>query len=187
MTVFAIPAVDVTVYWALLAIALLVVMSPLLVLRRDGAARTLRNVVRAALLILPLTAALGYTMADNELRLEGDRIVLRASHFYEQARPLADFDLQRARAGSLASMPEARLGVRSNGISLPGYAAGRFTGQGGAVFALLTDRSRLVYLPAMTGPSLLISVEQPDNFLAALRAVGHAPGHATGMTHAPGP
>jgi len=169
MRVFAIPAVDVAVYWALLAIALLAVMSPLLVLRRDGAARTLRNVVRAALLILPLTGALGYTMADNELRLEGDRIVLRASHFYEEARPLADFDLARARAGSLASIPEARLGVRSNGISLPGYAAGRFAGQGGVVFALLTDRSRVVYLPARTGPSLLISVEHPEGFLATLR------------------
>jgi hypothetical protein len=38
------------------------------------------------------------------------------------------------------------------------------------VFALLTDQSRVVYLPAFEGPSLLVSVEQPEDFLAALRA-----------------
>jgi hypothetical protein len=167
--VFAIPAVDSRVYAALFAIALLACAAPLLVLRRDGPARTLRNVALAAILIVPLTAALGYTMSDNELRIEGDRIVLHAAHFYGHERPIAEFDLERARAGSLASIPEARLGTRSNGISLPGYAAGRFAGQGGAVFALLTDRSRVVYLPARRGPSLLISVGQPERFLAALR------------------
>jgi hypothetical protein len=167
---FAIPAVAPGVYLALFAIALLACTAPLLVLRRDGPARTARNMALAAVLILPLTGGLGYTMGDNALRLEDGKLVLRAAHFYEQARPVGDFDLVRARAGTLESIPEARLGVRSDGISLPGYAAGRFAGQGGAVFALLTDRSRVVYLPAKNGPSLLISVEQPEEFLAALRA-----------------
>lgn len=169
--VFAIPAVDSTVFLALFAIALLACGAPLLVLRRDGLARTLRNVGLAAVLIVPLTAGLGFTMSDNELRLEQGKLVLHAAHFYQEERALVEFDLARARAGSLASIPETRLGTRSNGISLPGYAAGRFAGgEKGALFALLTDRSRVVYLPAKTGPSLLISVEQPAGFLAALRA-----------------
>jgi hypothetical protein len=170
LTAFAIPAPDAWVYAALFAIALLACGAPLLVLRRDGPARTLRNVGLAAILIVPLVSALGFTMSDNELRLENGKLVLHAAHFYQHERPLGEFDLARARAGSLDAIPEARLGVRSNGISLPGYAAGRFTGQGGQVFALLTDRGRVVYLPARTGPSLLISVEQPERFLAALRA-----------------
>jgi hypothetical protein len=170
---FAIPHVAAGVYLALFAIALLACGAPLLVLRRDGPARTARNMALAAILILPLTGGLGYTMADNALRLENGKLMLRAGHFYEQARPLGDFDLARARAGNLASIPEARLGVRSDGISLPGYAAGRFTGQGGAVFVLLTDRSRVVYLPARNGSSLLISVEHPEHFLEELRS---APG-----------
>lgn len=166
---FAIPAPDAWVYAALFAIALLACGAPLLVLRRDGPARTARNMALSAILILPLMGALGFTMSDNELRLEGGKLMLHAAHFYRHERPLAEFDLARARAGSLDAIPEARLGVRSNGISLPGYAAGRFTGKGGAVFALLTDRSRVVYLPARKGPSLLISVEEPERFLAALR------------------
>ena len=53
---------------------------------------------------------------------------------------------------------------------MPGYTAGRFKGAGdGLVFAVMTDRSRVVYLPAKVGPSLLVSVEQPEAFLAALR------------------
>ena len=167
--VFAIPAVHAAVYWALVASALLVCAAPLLVLRRNGVARTVRDMGLAALLIVPLTTALGYTMADNELRVEGGRIVLRAAHFYTEDRPLAEFDLEQARAGEYAAIEEARLGARSTGISLPGYAAGRFARRGGAMFVLLTDRSRVVYLPARRGPSLLVSVKHPKQFLAALR------------------
>jgi hypothetical protein len=170
---FAIPAVDNAVYWTLFAIALLACAAPLLVLRRDGPARTWKNVALAAILILPVMGALGYTVSDNALSVEGGRIILRAAHFYEQDRPLDDFDLDRARAGNYLSMGEARLGQRRNGIGLPGYAAGRFAGPGKAtVFALLTDRSRVVWLPARTGPDLLFSVEEPERFLAALRAQG---------------
>lgn len=142
-------------------------------LRRDGPARTWKNVALAALLILPVMGTLGYTVSDNALRVEDGRIVLRAAHFYEQDRPLADFDLARARAGDHAAIGEARLGLRRNGVGLPGYAAGRFAGPGQAtVFALLTDRSRVVWLPARTGPDLLFSVEEPERFLASLRAQG---------------
>jgi hypothetical protein len=181
---FAIPAVDPRAYWALFGIALLACAAPLLVLRRDGLARTLRNVALAAILVVPVIAALAYTLSDNDLRVEGDRIVLRAAHFYEQDRPLADFDLERARAGSYASIGQARLGIRKNGIGLPGYAAGRFAGPDkSTIFALLTDRSRVVYLPARTGPALLFSVEQPERFLAALRA---SAGVNAGAPAAPG-
>lgn len=172
---FAIPAVDSTVYLALFAIALLACAAPLLVLRRDGPARAWKNVALAAILILPVMGALGYTVSDNALRVEGSRIILRAAHFYEQDRPLSDFDLRRARAGDYGSMTQARLGMRRNGIGLPGYAAGRFSGPGKTmVVALLTDRSRVVWLPARTGPDLLFSVEEPERFLAALRAQGRS-------------
>ncbi|MGX4641707.1 PH domain-containing protein [Massilia sp. SYSU DXS3249] len=168
---FTIPAVAGTVYWSVAAIALLACAAPLLVLRRDGPARTLKNVGLTAILIVPVMAALGYTISDNDLRVEGGRIVLRAAHFYEQDRPLADFDLGRAQAGAYNAIPQARLGLRRNGIGLPGYAAGRFSGPDkSVVFALLTDRSRVVYLPARNGADLVFSVEEPERFLAALRA-----------------
>ncbi len=47
---FAIPPVDGAVYLALFAIALLACGAPLLVLRRDGPARTARNMALAAIM-----------------------------------------------------------------------------------------------------------------------------------------
>lgn len=170
---FVIPAVDNMVYGALFGIVLLACAAPLLVLRRDGPARAFRNMALAAVLIVPVMAALGFTVSDNALRVEDGKLLLQAGHFYEQERSLGDFDLQRARAGTYGSLGPDPLGARSSGISFPGYAVGRFAGPGkSVVFALLTDRSRVVWLPARTGPDLLFSVEEPERFLAALRTAG---------------
>jgi len=174
---FVIAPVGNGVFWTMAAITVLACAAPLLVIRRDGLAVSMKNVALSALLILPFTMTLAYSVHDNALRVEGGRVLLRAAHFYEHDRPLSDFDLDAARAGSYGAIPEARLGTRRNGIHMPGYTAGRFKGAGdGLVFAVLTDRSRVVYLPAKVGPALLVSVEQPERFLAALRASRPAPG-----------
>lgn len=173
---FAIAPAGQGAYWLLAAITLLACAAPLLVIRRDGLAVSLKNIGLAAILVLPFTAALGYAVRDNSLRVEDGKILLRAARFYQHDRPLTDFDLARARVGSYDTIEEARLGLRRNGIGLPGYAAGRFSGPGkSTIFALLTDRGRVVFLPAKQGPSLLISVTEPEAFLAALGA-GRQPG-----------
>jgi len=168
---FAIAPVGNGVFWTMAAIAVLACAAPLLVIRRDGLAVCTKNILMTALLILPFTMTLAYSVHDNALRVEGGKILLRAAHFYEHDRALSDFDLGAARIGSYGAIPEAKLGTRRNGIGMPGYSAGRFKAAGeGLVFAVLTDRSRVVYLPAKVGPALLLSVEQPEQFLAALRA-----------------
>ena len=167
---FAIAPAGPGAYWLLAAITLLACGAPLLVIRRDGLVASLKNVLLAGVLVLPFTASLAYAVQANTLRFEGGKIVLRAARFYEHERPLADFDLARARIGRYADLPEAQLGLRRNGIGLPGYAAGRFSGPDDTpIFALLTDRSRVVFLPARRGPALLVSVAEPEAFLAALR------------------
>ena len=167
---FAIAPVGSGVFWTMAAITLLACAAPLLVIRRDGLAVSMKNVALSAVLILPFTASLAYSVHDNALRVEDGKILLRAAHFYEHDRPLSDFRLEAAKVGSYGAIEEARLGARRNGIHMPGYTAGRFKGAGdGVVFAVLTDRSQVVYLPARVGPSLLVSVEQPEAFLAALR------------------
>ncbi|MEW6021146.1 MAG: hypothetical protein AB1807_03285 [Pseudomonadota bacterium] len=167
---FAIAPVGNGVFWSMAAITVLACAAPLLVIRRDGLAVSMKNVLMTAVLILPFTMTLAYSVHDNTLHVEGGKILLRAAHFYEHDRPLSDFNLDAARAGSYNAIPEAHLGTRRNGIGMPGYSAGRFKGAGdGLVFAVLTDRSQVVYLPAKVGPSLLVSVEQPEQFLAAVR------------------
>jgi len=167
---FAIAPAGQGVFWSMAAITVLACGAPLLVIRRDGLAVCIKNMLVTALLILPFSVTLAYSVHDNALRVEGGKILLRAAHFYEHDRLLSDFNLDAARIGSYGAIEEARLGARRNGIHMPGYAAGRFAGTGnGLVFAVLTDRSQVVYLPAKVGPSLLVSVEQPEAFLAALR------------------
>jgi len=168
---FAIAPVGTGVFWTMAAVTLLACAAPLLVIRRDGLAVSIKNVLLAAVLILPFTATLTYSVHDNALALADGKLLLRAAHFYEHDRLLSDFDLAAARVGSYGAIHEARLGARRNGIHMPGYAAGRFSAPDEKqVFALLTDRNQVVYLPARVGPSLLLSVERPEQFLAALRA-----------------
>jgi len=63
--------------------------------------------------------------------------------------------------------------VRTRGTGLPGYSAGWFRLRNGEkALCFLTDRSRLAYVPTRAGfsvlLSVLLSVERPDAFLAAL-------------------
>ncbi len=174
---FEIAPVGNGVFLTMAAITLLTCAAPLLVIRRDGLAVSLKNVLLAAVLVVPFTATLAYSVHDNALELADGKILLRAAHFYEHDRLLSDFDLNAARVDSYGAIHEARLGVRRNGIHMPGYAAGRFNAPNEKqVFALLTDRNQVVYLPARIGPSLLVSVAQPEQFLAALRASRRTPG-----------
>jgi hypothetical protein len=65
--------------------------------------------------------------------------------------------------------------VRTSGIGLPGYGAGWFRLAGGAralVFA--TDRARLVRVPTTAGYVLLLSADDPDGLVGALRGLAGA-------------
>ncbi|QNA88030.1 hypothetical protein G4G28_05205 [Massilia sp. Dwa41.01b] len=94
---FAIAPAGPGAYWLLAAITLLACAAPLVVIRRDGLGLSLKNIGLAAILVLPFTASLAYGVRDNSLRVEDGRILLRAARFYQHDRPLADFDLARAR------------------------------------------------------------------------------------------
>jgi hypothetical protein len=82
-------------------------------------------------------------------------------------------DLDRARVLSLDEHPELRPFLKTGGMSLPGYHAGRFRlrGKFGKAFCLLTDRRRVLWLPYRDGKDqLLLSLERPQALLDALRA-----------------
>jgi hypothetical protein len=177
---FDVPAPGLAPYLALAGITLLAACLPLL-LRGKPLATRLRTAACAAALVLPFTAGLGWSVSHNTLELRDGQVVVRASHFYEYARDIAEFDLARARHGDRADLMPDGLGARTNGISLPGYVAGRFGGRSGdsiddgvgidnreSLFVAVTDGKRMVYLPARHGQSLLVSVEEGDALLQAM-------------------
>jgi hypothetical protein len=61
------------------------------------------------------------------------------------------------------------------GLGLPGYGAGWFRLAGGErALAFVTDRTRLAYVPTTAGYGLLLSVDDPDGLVAALRGAAGA-------------
>ena len=62
--------------------------------------------------------------------------------------------------------------TRRMGTAMPGYQSGWFRLRDGEKALLyLTDRTRAVYVPTRSGYSLLLSVTDPDRFLARLREI----------------
>ncbi|MBQ5946493.1 PH domain-containing protein [Massilia sp. ST3] len=166
---FDIPAVGLSAYLTLAGITCLAALLPMLLVRKRSLAANLKSGAAAGALVLPVTLLLGLGLSNNTLEVRDGQVRVRASYFYEYARDIGEFDLAQARQGSMASIEAARLGPRDNGISLPGYAAGRFTSADQRpLFVAVTDRERVVYLPAKQGQSLLVSVEQADQLLALL-------------------
>lgn len=179
---FDIPAIGVAPCLALLGMTLLAAALPLLLVRRNTVAANLRGAVVIVALLLPVVAVLGMSMTHNSLEVRAGQVVVRAGYFYEYARDIREFDLARARTGSLASVTAQGLGERDNGIRLPGYAAGRFShGERGALFVTVTDSARVVFLPARRGQSLLVSVEQGDELLQMLYDAAPGKPPAAGM------
>jgi hypothetical protein len=167
--VFAVPAVGLSAYLTLVGITCFAAALPVLLARKRGLAARLKSGAAAGALVLPVTLLLALGLSKNTLEVREGQVVVRAGYFYEYARDIGEFDLARARHGSLASIDAAQLGLRDNGISLPGYAAGRFTSEDRQpLFVAVTDRERVVYLPARDGRSLLVSVEQAERLLALL-------------------
>jgi hypothetical protein len=87
---------------------------------------------------------------------------------------VAALDLERARIVDLDEHTGLRPSIKTFGTALPGYQAGwfRMRDRWRKAFYLLTQRRRVLWLPGRDeGPSLLLSLEQPQALLEALQDV----------------
>ena len=131
--------------------------------------------IRFLPILIIVALALGLSllaMKRRSVSLAGRVLDVRAALFRERT-PIADIDLERARVVDLAERMDLRPAVKTMGMSLPGFNAGRFRLRGKLVkaFCLITDRSRVLWLPLHNGKDqLLLSVERPQDLLEALRA-----------------
>ena len=88
---------------------------------------------------------------------------------YSQTIPLESIDAELSKVVDLNQSSEFNLSIRTNGLGVPGYQLGWFErASGGQIYAVLTDRSSVVYLPTTEGYALLLSIEEPDAFLKEL-------------------
>ena len=87
--------------------------------------------------------------------------------------PLEEFDVDRAEIVDLASRPELMPGMKLMGARMPGYRAGLFRLRDKRqASVLLTDLHRVLVLPRRKGSVLLLSLQQPEALLQAMRRRG---------------
>ncbi|MFS8136557.1 MAG: hypothetical protein ACMG50_00360 [Thermomonas sp.] len=111
-------------------------------------------------------------MRRRSVALVGNVLEVRAALF-RQRTLIAEIDLTRAKLVDLAERTELSPFIKTMGMSMPGFHAGRFRLRGkiAKAFCLITDRHRVLWLPLHNGKDqLLLSVERPQALLDALQA-----------------
>lgn len=119
-----------------------------------------------ALLAISLRGAFAarFEISPQGLRLRGD--------FYGRRFLANQLRVTEASRVDFAASPELKPKLRAFGTGLPGYQSGWFRlWNNERALLYLTDRSRAVRVPTTKGYSLLLSPEDPDAFLAALRSL----------------
>lgn len=135
-------------------------MKPLWVLIPVALVLALVVTILAVSLVGSRTAQFG--VSAEAVRIRGD--------FYGRVIPIGQLRVDAARRVDLSQASELRPGVRTMGTGLPGYQSGWFRlANGERALLYLTDRQKAVYVPTTLGYSLLLSPDDPDGFLAALR------------------
>ena len=109
-------------------------------------------------------AVVGFTL------FEVTRAGLRIRGPYGRLITRDAMDLEEARVVDLKTDPSYRLGIRTGGIGMPGYASGWFRLKGCASALLfVTERTRSVAIPTSLGYTLLLSPADPDAFIKSLK------------------
>jgi len=113
-----------------------------------------------------LAAAMGVRNPKAELGKDGLRI--RVS-FINKRWALAELDSAGACLVNLDTRKDLRPKWKLWGAAMPGLSSGLFKLYNGEKSHLyITDRQKVVYIPTQTGP-VLLSLERPGDFLAALQ------------------
>lgn len=138
----------------------------------SGDPARMRGALPGILIIPVVLALLVLAMKRRAVELRDGVLEVRAALFRHRVAVSA-LDLERARIVDLRERTELRPVLKTGGMSLIGFDAGRFRlrDKFGKAFCLLTDRSRVLWLPHRDGnDQLLLSLQQPQALLDALRA-----------------
>ena len=123
-------------------------------------------VVAALLFFL---GAFVYASRHVRFELSPEGLAIRGD-LYGRRLPAASLLRPQARVVDLTVDQDCRLVARTNGVGFPGYGSGWFQlANGEKALIFVTDKRRVVYLPTREGYALLLSMAEPQQFLAALR------------------
>lgn len=124
-----------------------------------------------ALMVLPVLGLFLLTWRRQRVTLDGDLLTIAAGLHTFRIRA-SEIDVDNAKIAPLADTPTMRLVWKTFGTSMPGFSAGRFRLRDRRpAFVLLTSKQKVLSLPSHAGRVLLLSLEQPQTLLTALRDV----------------
>jgi hypothetical protein len=137
---------------------------------RPGMPLVVRIVLTLVLMVavgVVATSAVGSRTARFELSPAGLRV---RGDLYGRLIPAEQLRRVGARAVDLTADGTLRPVARTMGTGLPSYQSGWFRlADGERALVYLTDPRRAVYVPTSAGCALLLSVEDPAAFVAAVR------------------
>jgi len=128
-----------------------------------------------AVIVVPILALVGYLFSAPrlvrfEVAPEGLRI--RGDFFYGRRIAASELELEQAYTLDLTKATEYKPARRTNGAGLPGYQAGWFRlANGEKALVFVGDPKHVVRIPVRSGYTLLLSVGNAEQFLAALRSL----------------
>jgi len=108
-----------------------------------------------------------FEVSNTGLRLSGD--------FYGRTIPLSDLRGGSARRVDIGTESDLQPTRRRMGTGLPGYRAGWFRLRNGEKALLyVTDPAKAVYVPTRLDYSVIVTPQDPEGFLSAIRTVAPA-------------
>lgn len=169
---FAVIPPDMRMAAIVIGITVLVCMGAIVVTWSElVASRGLWWVVALALIAPAMIVA---AVMRRRVRIE-DGVLHVVAGLNQTRVPLSELAPDDARIVDLETHPELRPGIKTFGTAMPGYQAGHFRQVGGGkVFALVTDRRKVLALRENGGRLLLLSLAQPYALLDALSRHPHA-------------
>jgi hypothetical protein len=88
--------------------------------------------------------------------------------------PARELRVAEARVVPIDGISEYRPRSRRFGTGMPGYGAGWFRlANGEKSLVYVTRRDRAAYVPTTEGYSVLLTVREPDRFVASLKSIVH--------------
>src|SRR5437868_9673982 len=124
-----------------------------------------------------VAALFGYfSWASTHVRYEVSSSGLRITgSMYGRQIPIEQLDVGQARLINVKEEPGFALSRRTNGVGLPYYSAGWFKLRNGQKALAFVTGNEVVYIPTSASYYLMLSVVDPQQFIAALRQAAAAP------------
>jgi len=133
-----------------------------------GNPTTIVTLIGIAVIIIGLLIIFSISLSqDGAIQVVDKNLVIKAFP-YSTKISLNDLDIEKMRIIDM-NKEKINIGMRTNGIGLPGLHLGWFSGIKGKMKLYLTDRSNVLELPTKKGYIILFSTTNGENIMKDIR------------------